>query len=258
MNKDTEIKSSNMKIESEVPDGVWLDTRRADAIEWVAHCAAHYSASGPKADDEGELLFPDLYASICEASALGEIDPTCALEAVATALQAVCMSANGVLDEFFREFVGGNVASLFRADAPLKALWVNNVAYPDFSTESLDADDDAVCVEVSVDAIHRVGAMLHNLRREPTGVVADGNSADLAEQWSIGAALSAALDGFVDQELSGEELALLISIPILVITELFDWMDRDVIPGLSGSAEHFLKSELVPNLLNRVDIEEAA
>lgn len=258
MKRDSGRSPKNTNSKCLVPDGVWLDTRRADAVEWVAECAANYAKVGPKSDDSGNLSFPDIFASVCEASALGEIDPTCALEAVATSLQAVCMSAQGALDEFFREFVGQNVASLMRADSPLKAVWVDNVAYPDFSTETDDVDGDSISVEVSLDTIHRVGAMLHNLRREATGVVVTAEGSDLAEQWSIGAALSAALDGYVDQEISGQELALLISIPILAITELLDWMDREVVPGLSASAQQFLKFELVPNMIKHLDVEEAA
>jgi len=258
----TTVNPSHMQADNEVPDGVWLDTRSADAVAWVAECAANYFASGPKADDGEESGFPDLVSSVKDAALLGLIEPTCALEAVSTALQAVCMSAGGALDEFFREFVGEHVASLMRADAPLKPVWVDNVAYPEFPSE-MDPDEvdiDEISVEITVDVIHRVGAMLHNLRREPVAAVIGDGEPGLAEQWSLGAALTATLDGWEEAELSDAEIALLIALPLMAMTELFEWMDREVIPGLSNSALTFLRTEMIRRLLSRVEnvSEEAA
>ena len=253
---------SNMQADNEVPDGVWLDTRSADAVTWVAECAANYFTSGPKADDGEESGFPDLLSSLKDAAGLGLIEPTCVLEAVSTALQAVCMSAGGALDEFFREFVGEHVASLMRADSPLKPVWVDNVAYPEFPSEMDpgEVDTNEISVDITVDAIHRVGAMLHNLRREPVAVVIEDDEPGLAEQWSLGAALNATLDGWEEVDMSDKEIALLIALPLLAMTELFEWMDREVIPGLSNSALTFLRTEMIRGLLARVEniSEEAA
>jgi hypothetical protein len=243
------------QAKNEVPDGVWLDTRSADAVAWVAECAANYFASGPKADDGEESGFPDLLSSVRDAAELGLIEPTCALEAVSTALQAVCMSAGGALDEFFREFVGEHVVSVMRAEAAVKPVWVDHVAYPEFRSERdpSEVDVDEVSVDISIDAIHRVGAMVHNLRREPVAVVIEDGEPGLAEQWSLGAALNAALNGWEEVELSDKEIALLVALPLLAITELFEWMDREVIPGLSNSALMFLRSEMIRRLLARAE-----
>ena len=55
-------------------------------------------------------------------------------------------------------------------------------------------------------------------------------------------------------------MALLVGLPILAITELFDWLDREVLPGLSRAALNYVRTDMIRNLLDYVDskCEEAA
>jgi len=254
-------KKMESEVEIDVPDGIWLDTRSADAVAWVAECAAEYFENGPKITDEDESSFPDLLASVHAAAVAGDIDPTRALEGLATTLQAVCMSATGDLNEFFREVVGQHVVTAMREDASVGPVWSSNVVYPEFLSEPApNSPDDGVVVEISTEAIHRVGSMLHNLRREPGGVTTRDGEGWLAEEWSIGAALTALLDGPEVDTLSGVDVALLVGLPILAITELFDWLDREVLPGLSRAALNYVRTDMIRNLLDYVDskCEEAA
>lgn len=260
MESEVGMNSAEYSAENEVPDGVWVDTRRAEALEWVADRAANFFSVGPKVSDEGESAVPDLLASVRAAAAAGEIDPTCVIEAVTTLVQAVCMTAGGALDEFFREFVGGQMGSLMRAEAPLAPVWDDNVVYPEFPTDP-DFDDpevNEVAVRFDADSIHRLGSMVHNLRCEPLAVVVDQGEIGLAEQWSVGAAVNALLDGWEDADLTNEQIGLLVALPVLAISELLEWMDREVIPGLSNSALAHLRAGMLRELRDRFGLEPKA
>jgi len=244
-----------------VANDVVIDTRLADTLEWIAKSASRYAFRAEDTDLDAIGDRPDLRYVIERAAAAGEISAEHVAAALADTLQAICVVAGDEsLAEFLRDWVGTTFASVVRLDSPVRALPPSEARFPRFETEPADDSVEVIEVRVTADAAQRVGSLIHNLRREPVGVTANGSADDggvLAEEWTIGAALNAVTDGWEDAEfVSGQEVALLISLPILVITELFDWLDARVCGGLSLSALEFLKAELVPSLLEHFSDEQ--
>jgi len=236
-----------------VPDAFQADTGLADSLAWVAECAAQFSEGciDLSSDRPGEVA--DLVVSIRDAASAGSLDPRYALDAVAMALQAILGTAHGALNDFFRQFVGTELVALIRADSPLRAVWTNNVVYPEFqsSHEVADEKSDEEIVSVPPEATHRLGSMIHNLRCETELVVREDGGIEGADRWTTDAALSALLSDFVDVEISGQDVALLAAMLIVVIAEIFEWMDNTVVPGLSSHVREFLLTDVVRNMTFR-------
>lgn len=272
MNPDTDSGSEfGNEFAEPVANDVVIDTRLADTLEWIAKSASRYAFRAEDTELDGIGDRPDLRYVIERAAAAGEISAEHVAAALADTLQAICVVAGDKslaefslaefsLAEFLRDWVGTTFASVVRLDSPVRALPPSEARFPRFETEPADESVEVIEVRVTADAAQRVGSLIHNLRREPVGVTANGSADDggvLAEEWTIGAALNAVTDGWEDAEfVSGQEVALLISLPILVITELFDWLDARVCGGLSLSALEFLKAELVPSLLEHFSDEQ--
>lgn len=242
-------------------DDVVVDTRLADTLEWIAKRASQYALRSGDPDSDNFLECEDLRYVIGTAAAAGEISAEHVTAALADTLQALCVVAgDDSMAEFMRDWVGTTFASVVRLDSPVRVHAQSEAKFPRFETEPPDDDTEVTELKVTAEAAHRIGAMIHNLRREPVGVTASESSnvdGTLTEEWTIGAALNAVTHGWEDaDDVSGYEIALMISLPILVITELFDWLDARVIEGLSRSALEFLKTELVPSLLKHFSDEE--
>jgi hypothetical protein len=231
----------------------FIDTREADTFEWIARCAAMYVERGPKVSDEDESVFPDLRILIADGAVRGEVEAAHVAGSLADLLQAVCCHADGSVATLFTEVCAEGMASLMRANSPVRGVrgrMLNKVEIP-VTRECDSADRAANLGEQMIDSASRLGAMVDNLWREPTGV--DGEALTLREEWSIGAALQAVRGDDKELWVSTEEWAVLASLPLIALTEVLDWLDARVHPALSRSALDFLRSEVVPAMFDRVD-----
>jgi len=235
-----------------------IDTRLADTVEWIAKVAGDFASQRTPAMQELDPDLQDLRYCIGKAASAGEISPEHVVGALADTLQAICLFGDDGFAEFMNSWVAMTFASAIRLDSPLLEVITDTSEYPHFDTEPNGADISLVDLEVTLSAARRLGALVHNLRREPVGVNTCGSSPEasaLAEEWTIGAALSAYTHGEEGNEVTGQEAALLISLPILMITALFDWLDERVLDGLSSAALKFLKTEMLPSILQHLSDE---
>ena len=236
-----------------------IDTRLADTVEWIAKVAGDFASQRTPALQELDPDVQDLRYCIGKAASTGEISPEHVVGALADTLQAICLFGDDGFAEFMNSWVAMTFASAIRLDSPLLEVITDTSEYPHFDTEPVGADISLVDLEVTFSAARRLGALIHNLRREPVGVntcESSDEATELAEEWTIGAALNAYTHGGEGNEVTGQEAALLISLPILLITALFDWLDERVLDGLSSAALKFLKSEMLPSIFQHLSDEQ--
>ena len=240
------------------PDSFRIDTGFADSIKIAALCSAECCETEAVliADEGADVEDIDLAVRLRSAIACGEIDPVHAFDAVAFVLQTVCSGMNGSGNMFFREHVAIHLADMVRADSPLRPAWNSPVTYPivEVDTESLIPNIDTTDTELIrtarkalTPALLRLGAMLTNLKREPVGITTRPEAVDevsVLTQWSIQAALTAFLDDSSDPEVELGE-GELVAVLIIALTELFDWLDANIFPGLSQSATRHITDEFI-------------
>lgn len=241
------------------PDSFQVDSGLADAITVVALCAAECCdvASALNADESADIEEVDLAVRLRAATALRQMDPTHAFDAMAFVLQALCSVADANIAEFFRTHVATTVADIARSDSPLKPVWVNPVEYSIYEPglDELGPEIDAEhpnavrrARERLTPTVHRVGAMLANLKLAPLGMTSgsdeEADGASILFRWSIETALMALLDGAEEGALTPEaqELAAVL---IVALTEVFTWLDEVIAPGSSTAAIHHLANEFV-------------
>ena len=240
------------------PDSFRIDTGFADSIKIAALCSAECCETEAVliADEGADVEDIDLAVRLRSAIACGEIDPVHAFDAVAFVLQTVCSGMNGSGNMFFREHVAIHLADMVRADSPLRPAWNSPVTYPivEVDTESLIPNIDTTDTELIrtarkalTPALLRLGAMLTNLKLEPVGITTRPEAVDevsVLTQWSIQAALTAFLDDSSDPEVELGE-GELVAVLIIALTELFDWLDANIFPGLSQSATRHITDEFI-------------
>ena len=241
------------------PDSFQIDSGLADAITVVAFCAAECCdvASELNADESADIEEVDLAVRLRAAIALREIDPTHAFDAMAYVLQALCSVADANIAEFFRTHVATTVADIVRSDSPLKPVWVNPVEYSIYEPglHELGAEIDAEhpnavrrAREHLTPTVHRVGAMLANLKLTPLGMTSysdgAGDGTSILFRWSIDAALMALFDEFEEGLLVPEALEL-VAVLVVALTEVFTWLDEIIAPGSSTAVIHHLANEFV-------------
>lgn len=241
------------------PDSFQLDSGLADAITVVALCAAECCdvASALNADESANIEEIDLAIRLRAATALRQMDPTHAFDAMAYVLQALCSVADANIAEFFRNHVATTVADIVRSDSPLRPLWVNPVEYSIYEPglDELGPEIDAEhpnavrrARERLTPTVHRVGAMLANLRLTPLGMTSysdgAGDGASILFRWSIDAALMALFDESEEDLLVPEALEL-VAVLVVALTEVFTWLDEIIAPGSSTAAIHHLANEFV-------------
>ena len=240
------------------PDSFRIDTGFADSIKIAALCSAECCETEAvlNADEGADVEDIDLAVRLRSAIACGEIDPVHAFDAVAFVLQTVCSGMNGSGNMFFREHVAIHLADMVRADSPLRPAWNSPVTYPivEVDTESLIPNIDTTDTELIrtarkalTPALLRLGAMLTNLKLEPVGITTRPEAVDevsVLTQWSIQAALTAFLDDSSDPEVELGE-GELVAVLIIALTELFDWLDANIFPGLSQSATRHITDEFI-------------
>ena len=251
---------------SNMPDSFRIDTGFADSIKTAALCSAECCEASAALNDDysADVEEIDLAMRLRSAISCGEIDPVHAFDAAVFVLQAVCSVTNGDISMFFREHVAGHLADFVRSDSPMVPEWNNSVDYPEFEfdPESLNPDIDVTDPEVVRDAqvaltpaLLRVGAMLTNLKLEPVGVTTCSEAEEdvsLLTQWSVGSALQAFLGESCgsDGEPGEGELAAIL---IIALTELFDWLDANIVPGLAQAAKRHITHEFIPQRIKPSD-----
>ena len=242
-----------------VAHDVVIDTRLADTVEWIAKLAGSFASQTSAETVNQDSDVQDLRYCIAKAAATGEISAEHVVRSLADTLQALCFFGDEGFADFMTDYVATAFASVIRLDSPIREVPAHESTYRRFNTEPEDSSYEVVDLDVTLDATHRLGALIHNLRREPVGVnefeTPDGNGS-LSEEWTIGAALNAATDGWENIEVTGQEVALTISLPIMALTEVFNWLDARVIDGLSSAALEFLKTEMLPSMLKHFSSEQ--
>jgi hypothetical protein len=222
------------------------DVSLPDALEEIGRLIAQRARYLAEADTATVTDgFEDRLGASTEA---GVIDPEVSLSALAGFIEILCVSGGEGLAQYAEEATR-NAAMLIRTDPPKRKVWRTDRTYPDFRDE-LDhgptGDVEVEDVHFSPELIDQLGAMVANLERRPYLTTSSIESCELIEEWTASAAVTAYLSDLPDG--TGDEVATLVALPVVLFTNVLTWLDVCVLPGLSNAVLRMVESELVPSM----------
>lgn len=232
------------------------DTSLADALEVIGALAAERTRLLEQCDEDAELdSFEDRVGAAADA---GLLEPRAALGALVGLVEMICVAGRGELPEFFEEATK-TVADAMRSEPPMRSVCAHLPAYVDLragADAGVAPDGGVEDVRFNVPLVHRLGALAANLEVRPYLSCADGEEATPFEAWTTSAAVSAYLYDISDSD--RENFAAMVALPVVLLTEVLTWLDRQVIAGLSRSAIAALRTEVIPRMLMQVEASTVA